>query len=100
MLSMNVRPPDWLPADLVPLFEQVMSELPAYPDKRTAADVCRRRVHPISHRTLERAPIPTRLLNGRACFSAREFTEYIFRRLLDSPAVRGGRRSGSGRQAA
>jgi hypothetical protein len=92
MPPIDVQPPDWLPSDLAPLFEQLMRELPAFPTKRVAADVWTRRVHPWSHRTLERAPIPTMLLNGRRCFSARVFVEYGFRQIVDTPAVRGGRR--------
>jgi hypothetical protein len=85
--------PNWLPHDLAALFTQVLSELPAFPDRRTAADVWTRRVHPWHYRTLEVLPLTTRHLNGRACFVAREFVEYGFRRLMEAPAVRGGRRT-------
>jgi hypothetical protein len=100
MLTFDIQSPDWLPPDLVPLWDQVMRELPAFPDRRTAADVWTRRVHSWSHRTLERAPIPTVLLNGRRCFSARKFLEYGFRRLVESPPIRGGRRPPTEGQAA
>jgi hypothetical protein len=91
--AIKAAAPDWLPDDLKPLFEQVLSELPAFPDRRTAADVWTKRVHAWDHRTLEALPLVTRRLNGRACFTAREFVEFGFRRLMESPALRGGRGS-------
>jgi hypothetical protein len=98
--AMIAAAPDWVPDDLKPLFEQVMRKLPAFPDRQTAASVWSDNVHEMSHRTLEAAPLPTRILNGRACFTAREFVEWGFRRVLESPAVRGGRRAHSEKQAA
>jgi hypothetical protein len=89
----SIQPPGWLPDELAPLFELVMRELPAFPDRRTAAAVWTARVHPWDHRTLEGLPLTTRRLNGRACFCAREFVELGFRRLLESPPTRGGRRA-------
>jgi len=91
----DVTAPDWLPEELAPLFERVMQALPCFPDRKTAAAVWSAHVSRQGHRTLERVPLPTRRINGRACFTAREFTEHQFRRLLDSPAIAGGRRDTS-----
>ena len=84
--------PDWLPEDLWPLFLQVLQDLPAFPDRKTAARVWSDRVHPMSPRTLEALPLRTRLLNGKGCLEARQFVEYSFRRLLEAPAIQGGHR--------
>ncbi len=35
----TVQAPDWVPPELAPLFERVMQELPAFPDRKTAANV-------------------------------------------------------------
>jgi hypothetical protein len=85
--------PEWLPDDLKPLFERVMQDLPAFPDRHKYAAVWREHVHEQSHRSLEAWPLPTRKLNGRACFEAREAVEYGFRRLLEAPKIRGGHRA-------
>jgi hypothetical protein len=90
-IAADTSAPAWLEQRLVPLFDQVMRELPAFPDRRTAAAVWTARVHPWDHRTLESVPLVTRRLNGRACFDRREFVEYGFRRLIEAPSVRGGR---------
>ena len=89
----DFQAPEWLPDDLRALWERVMRQLPAYPDRRTAAAVWSSEIHRWDHRTLEALPLATRRLNGRACFSAREFAEYGFRRLLEAPPIRGGRDS-------
>jgi|ERR1700722_15543774 hypothetical protein len=87
----EISTPAWLPPELIELFERVWRELPAFPDRRTAGNVWSRHVHPWSRRTLEALPLPTRQLNGRACFERRAFLEYGFRRIVDAPSVRGGR---------
>jgi hypothetical protein len=96
--SRDISPsvPDWLPEDLRPLFLQVLQDLPAFPDRKTAAQVWTDRVHPMSPRTLEALPLRTRRLNGKGCLEARQFVEYGFRRLVEAPAIVGGRR-GAGR---
>jgi hypothetical protein len=88
----NIDIPAWLPPELIPLFERVMREMPAFPDRKTAAKVWTDNVHKWSYRTLEALPLKTRLLNGRACLTAREFVEYGFRCLAESAQTRGGRR--------
>jgi hypothetical protein len=92
--------PAWLPPDLTPLFRRVIQELPAFPDRKTAADVWTANVHKWDYRTLEALPLTTRRLNGRACFSAKEFVEFGFRRLVESAAKCGGRRAATEHQAA
>jgi hypothetical protein len=88
----NRATPAWLPENFRSLFLEILESLPAYPDRRTAARVWTKRVHPLSPRTLEAWPLQTRRLNGRACLAAQEFVEYGFRRLLEAPAIQGGRR--------
>jgi hypothetical protein len=89
----TIEIPDWIPADLVPLYEQVWSELPAFPSRKKACAVWTNCVHQYSHRTAETSPLRTRLLNGQACFDRREFMEDRFRKLLESPVIRGGRQT-------
>jgi hypothetical protein len=84
--------PAWLPEELRPLFLEVLGDLPAFPDRKTAARVVTARVHPLSPRTVEAWPLKTRRLNGKACLTSKEFVEYLFRLLLEAPTIRGGRR--------
>jgi hypothetical protein len=88
----NTRAPDWVPPEFASLFEQVMSELPALPDRRKFAAVWGDRVNTISYRTIEAWPLATRRLNGRCCYDRREIVEYGFRRLLEPAVVMGGQR--------
>jgi hypothetical protein len=89
----DIKAPDWVPHHLVLLFETVMGELPAFPDRRAVSEVWERRIHRWPRRTLEAVPVPTRILNGRACFDGRRpIVEYGFRRLVNSPVAMGGRR--------
>jgi hypothetical protein len=37
--AIDTRVPDWVPPEFATLFEQVMSELPAFPDRRKFAEV-------------------------------------------------------------
>jgi hypothetical protein len=90
----DITAPDWVPVELAPLFEKVMCELPAFPDRRTFADVWSRNIAPLSHRTVEADPLATRRINGRACFNGRRPpVEYHFRKLLNAPVVTGGHKS-------
>jgi hypothetical protein len=85
--------PEWVPPEFTLLFEQVMSELSAFPDRRKFAAVWADKVNTISYRTIEAWPLATRRLNGRCCYDRREIVEYGFRRLLEPPVVMAGRRA-------
>jgi hypothetical protein len=87
----DFRAPNWLPDDFIPIFRQVLGQLPAFPDRKTFAIEFSRHVAKLSHRTVEAWPLTTRRIFGRACPEARELLEMAFRKMLDAPAVRGGR---------
>ena len=92
--------PDWVPNDLKSAFEQLLGELPLFPSRKCFAAKFTDKVAELSDRTREVWPIATRLINGRACPDRREALEFAFRQIVDSPAVRGGRRFSSRQEAA
>ena len=89
----DTQAPNWVPPEFALLFEQVMSELPAFPDRRKFAAVWEDKVNTISYRTIEAWHLATRRLNGRCCYGRREIVEYGFRRLLGPAVVMAGRRA-------
>lgn len=46
---------------------------------------------PVSPRTLESWPVPTRLVNGKATFDTAELLAFARSKLDASPAIQGGR---------
>jgi hypothetical protein len=79
----RVALPSWL--------EDVMVDLPANVDRRRGADLITRHLFPVSYRTLEAWPLPTRHVNGRAIISTRQLFEIAFAKLNTAPILMGGR---------
>jgi hypothetical protein len=79
--------PDWL--------EEVVSHLPTNVNRRRGAEEISHHLFPVSHRSLEAWPLPTRRVNGQAIFSTRDLFVLAFRKYSASPIVMGGRRNTS-----
>jgi hypothetical protein len=63
-------------------------EMPARVDRATAAAVVTRHFFPISSRTLERWPLPTRIVNGKAVIETAELLAVAQSKLDAAPLVR------------
>lgn len=53
-----------------------MSEVPRFIDRRTAAALVSARLFPVSNRTIERWPLATRRIHGRALLDREEVFAY------------------------
>ena len=71
-----------------------LSGLPQRMDRRAAAKLISQTFFPVSPRSLERWPLATRILNGRALLETREVIAYARAQVAQAPAVMGGRRTG------
>jgi hypothetical protein len=91
--------PDWLPPEWEALWLEMQNALPAYPSRRQLAEQTTELIHDLSHRTIERWPIPVRYINGMARPEREKALEYLFRRLLDTTPICGGRSRGVARTA-
>lgn len=78
-----------LPPDLV----QLLADLPNNVDRRTGAALVTKHLFPVSHRTLEAWPLPTRNVNGKAILATSTLFEHAFTMLQAAPIIVGGRRS-------
>jgi hypothetical protein len=76
--------PHWL--------EEVLSGLPTNVNRRRAAEEISHYLFPVSHRSLEAWPLPTRRVNGQAIVPTRTLFALAFRKYSASPVVMGGRR--------
>jgi hypothetical protein len=71
---------------------EVLGDLPANIDRRTGAGLVTRYLFPVSHRSLEAWPLPTRRVNGKAVVATVVLFEIAFAKLSAAPVVMGGRR--------
>jgi hypothetical protein len=78
---------------LPPELEQVVAALPKYVDRRGGADLITKHMFPVSFRTLEAWPLPTRHVNGHAIVPTAKLFEIAFAKLSAAPVLMGGRRS-------
>ena len=84
-----------LPAE----FQELLALLPANVDRRTGAALITKHLFPVSHRSLEVWPLPSRFVNGRAVVPTAKLFEIAFAKLNAAPVVMGGR-SGPSEQRA
>src|SRR5271165_1220443 len=83
--SLEAAPfPDWL--------EDILSRLPTNVNRRRGAEEISQYLFPVSHRSLETWPLPTRRVNGQAIVSTRALFALAFQKYSASPVVMGGRR--------
>jgi hypothetical protein len=79
-----------LPPDL----QELVATLPPNVDRRTGAHLITAHLgFPVSHRTLEAWPLPTRRVNGHAIVPTAKLFEIAFAKLSAAPVIMGGRRS-------
>ena len=78
-----------LPAE----FQELLALLPANVDRRTGAALITKHLFPVSHRSLEVWPLPSRFVNGRAVVPTAKLFEIAFDKLNAAPIVMGGRRN-------
>jgi hypothetical protein len=86
--------PDGLNAsatDLPPDLQELLAQQPVNVDRRTGAALITKHLFPVSHRSLETWPLPTRLVNGKAIVPTAKLFEIAFARLSAAPVVMGGR---------
>jgi hypothetical protein len=87
------KPPDTETVGLPLQLLEVLAVQPANVDRRTGAELITRHFFPVSHRTLEVWPIPTRHINGRVIVPTAMLFAHAFSRLSTAPLIMGGRRS-------
>jgi hypothetical protein len=78
-----------LPLDL----KEVVADLPPNVDRRTGAALVTKHMFPVSHRSLEAWPLPTRHVNGRAVVPTDTLFEVAYAKFTAAPVVMGGRRT-------
>jgi hypothetical protein len=86
--------------DFPPELQALIASLPANVDRRTGADLISRHLFPVSHRSLEIWPLPTRHVNGRAMIPTDALFGVAFEKLNASPLVMSGKRANAKKQAA
>jgi len=72
---------------------ELLADLPINVDRRTAAGLVTKYLFPVSYRSLEAWPLPTRNVNGRAIVATSTLFEIAYAKLQAAPLVVGGRRS-------
>ena len=77
---------------LPPHLEALLNEAAENSDRRGLAKLHTQGIAPISARTFEEWPLVWRLVNGRAVTDTRTAIELAYKRYLDAPQYRGGRR--------
>ena len=69
------------------LTERILDGSPTYWDRRQAAGLLREHLFPVHERSLERWPVPTRRINGRALALGRDWLDEAFRRIDAAPLM-------------
>lgn len=69
-----------------------LADLPRRVDRRGAAEIITKNYFPVSARTLERAPLTWRHVNGKAICETAEALEWARAKLDGAAPIRGGRR--------
>ncbi len=94
------EPPIVVSAHLPPHLLEVLAAQPATVDRRSGADLITRHLFPVSHRSLEAWPLPTRHVNGKAVIQTSVLFELAYAKLAAAPIIMGGRRAESRAKAA
>ena len=68
-----------------------LSQLPARVDRKRGAELVTRFFFPVSHRTLERWPLPVRHVNGKAVMETRDLLAMAAAELEAAPFLANGR---------
>jgi hypothetical protein len=86
-------------ATLPSVLQEVVAQHPPNVDRRTGAGLVTRHIFPVSHRSLEAWPLPTRHVNGKALIPTVVLFEVAYAKLTAAPVIMGGRRTRADRQA-
>ena len=78
-----------LPAELL----DVLAQQPPNVSRRAGAALISRHLFPVSHRSLEVWPLPTRHVNNRAVIPTSALLEMAYAKLAAAPVVMGGRKT-------
>jgi hypothetical protein len=78
-------------AALPPELKGMLASLPVNVDRRTGAALITKHLFPVSHRSLEAWPLPTRHVNGRAVVPTAKLFKIAFDKLNAAPVVMGGK---------
>ncbi len=85
---------------LPPELQEVLAQQPPNIDRRKGAELITKHLFPVSHRSLEAWPLPTRHVNGKAVIATASLLEVAYAKLAAAPVVMGGKRPASQQQAA
>jgi hypothetical protein len=80
-------------ASLPPNIVAVLKQQPENVDRRTGAELVTRHFFPVSYRTIEAWPLPTRRVNGKAIVPTVRLFELAYAKLAAAPVVMGGRKA-------
>jgi hypothetical protein len=70
---------------------ELLDTLPVRVDRRTGAKLVTQHIFPVSHRTLEKWPLPVQHVNGYAVIATRALFEAAYARLSAAPVIMSGR---------
>jgi hypothetical protein len=79
--------------DLPQYLLEVLKNLPVNIDRKTGAPVITKHFFPVSHRTLEAWPLPTKYVNGKAIVPTVALFEIAYAKLMAAPVVMSGRKA-------
>ncbi len=85
-LRETLNPGSTLPPHLV----ELLAELPVNVDRRVGAELITKHLFPVSHRSLEVWPLPTRHVNGRSITATAKLFEVAYAKLNAAPIIMGG----------
>jgi hypothetical protein len=86
-------PSGWRP-ELAALFEQLVASSPPFSTRRSGVKLLKEKVGiELSHRTLEKWPLPVQIIKGEATFPTVAMLEHVFAELNAAPVIMGGRKS-------
>lgn len=75
---------------LPPHFAELLAELPTNVCRRNGAELVTKHFFPVSHRSLEAWPLPTRHVNGRAVTPTATLFQVAYAKLTAAPIIMGG----------
>jgi hypothetical protein len=74
-------------AVLPPALQDVLATAPTNVDRRTGAELVTRHLFPVSYRSLEAWPLPTRRVNGKAVIPTAALFELAYAKLSAAPMI-------------
>jgi hypothetical protein len=79
-------------AELPDFIIELLSTQPQNVDRRAGAELVTSNLFPVSPRTLEGWPLPTRHVNGKAIIQTRKLFEVAYAKYIAAPVMMSGRR--------